>query len=181
MRNGQGLFTILKKSDSLAFNEGKGFVELLVNNFPRFKDEYLYKNQKIGIYKLAQLAVMALQSALSQFEEFRSFKDCDNLTLCADYQLPRSLRFLGILEYGSELKDCVDQEKLIPFGSFIEIELRMATIYAGWQLKKVMNQFCSQKGLQQITSQEIDFMLWNQGRQLNRNTDKHHLTRTIMY
>ena len=164
-----------------AFNRGKGFVELLVRDFPRFKDEYLYKNKTIGIYKLAQLSVMALQSALSQYSDFSPFKDCDVLTLCADYQLPRSLRALGILEYGSELIVSVDQEKLIPSGSPLEIELRMATVFAGQQLMKTMNQILAEEGKALITAQELDYFLWSHGRSLDRSSSKHHLIRTIMY
>ena len=174
-------YNILCEAETRAFNRGKGFVELLVRDFPRFKDEYVYRGKKIGIYKLAQLSIMALQSALSHCSDFSPFKDCDALTLCADYQLPRSLRALGILEYGSELKTHVDQEKLISAGSSLEIELRMATVFAGEQLKKAMNQILAEEGKPLITSQELDYLLWSHGRKLDRNMSKHHLTRTIMY
>lgn len=174
-------YQILYASRSHAFNEGRGFVELLVRDFPRFRDEYIYRDKKIAIYKLAQLAVMALQSSLRLYENFQPFKDCDALTLCADYQLPRSLRDLGILEYDPALTQAVDQEKLIPTGSSFEIELRMATVFAGWQLKEKINDSLSEIGKPLITSQELDYLLWSHGRQLDRNSSKHHLTRTIMY
>jgi hypothetical protein len=174
-------YNVYYEAEARAFNQGKGFVELLVRDFPRFKDEYLYKNKKIGIYKLAQLSVMALQSALSQCPNFSPFKDCDALTLCADYQLPRSLRALGILEYDSELKTTVDQEKLISPGSPLEIELRMATVFAGQQIKKIINQILADVGKSPITSQELDYFLWRHGRELDGNINKHHLTHTMMY
>lgn len=172
---------VLYEAKGRAFNEGKGFVELLVRDFPRFKDEYTYRGKKIGIYKLAQLSVMALQNSLSQCSDFVPFKDCDALTLCADYQLPRSLRALGILEYSSELKAYVDYGKLIPFGSHLEIELRMATLFAGHQLKKATNAILADEGRPPITSRELDYFLWSHGRQLNPYLNRHHLTRTIMY
>lgn len=174
-------YNVLCEAETRAFNQGKGFVELLVRDFPRFKDEYAYKNKKIGIYKLAQLSVMALQSALSSRRDFSPFTDCDALTLCADYQLPRSLRALGILAYGSELERDVDQGKLIASGSPLEIELRMATVFAGEELKKTINQILADEGKPLITSQELDYWLWSHGRQLDRNINRHHLTRTIMY
>ena len=172
---------VFYKAQALAFNKGKGFVELLINDFPRFKDEYIYRDKKIGIYKLAQLAVMALQSSLSAYKKFQPFKDCSLLTLCADYQLPRSLRALGVLEYDLELTKAIDQEKLISVGSSFQIELRMATVFAGWRLKKCLNDCLESEGKAPITSQEIDYMLWSYGRQLDRKTSKHHLTQTIMY
>lgn len=174
-------YNLFLEAKSRAFNRGKGFVELLVRDFPRFRDEYLYKNKMIGIYKLAQLSVIALQGALSQHPGFSPFKDCGALTLCADYQLPRSLRALGILEYGSELQTYVDQEKLIPSGNPLEIELRMATVFAGKQLIEAANQIFAEEGKALITSLELDYLLWNHGRSLDRNSSKHHLTRTIMY
>lgn len=174
-------YNLLYEAKARAFNNGKGFIELLVRDFPRFKDEYIYKGKKIGIYKLAQLSIMALQSSLSQCSDFCPFKDCDVLTVCADYQLPRSLQALGILEYGSELKTYIDHEKLIDFGSQLEIELRMATVFAGHQLKQVMNAILADEGKSLITSQELDYLLWNHGRQLDYDINKHHLTLTIMY
>lgn len=172
---------VLSEAKGRAFNNGTGYVELLVRDFPRFKDEYTYKGKKIGIYKLAQLSVMALQNSLSQYSDFISFKDCDSLTLCADYQLPKSLRALEILKYGSELKTHIDNGKLIPSGSQLEIELRMATLFAGYQLKNVTNAILTREGKPPITSRELDYFLWSYGRQLNPSLYRHHLTRTIMY
>lgn len=177
---GGSFSNLLNEAEGRAFNKGKGFIELLVRDFPRFKDEYIYRGKKIGIYKLAQLSVMALQSSLSQYSEFSLFKDCDALTCCADYQLPRSLRELGILEYSFELKTYVDQEKLISHGSDLEIELRMATVFAGHQLKKIINAMLAVEGKPPITSLELDYFLWSHGRGLDYN-NKHHLTHTIMY
>lgn len=174
-------YRIFKASRAHAFNKGSGFVELLVSDFPRFRDEYTYRDKKIGVYKLAQLAVMALQSSLRIYEDFQPFKDCRALTLCADYQLPRSLRALGILEYDPELAKTVDREELIPAGCPFEIELRMATVFAGWQLKEKINDSLAEIGKPLITSQELDYVLWSHGRQMDRNSSKHHLTRTIMY
>jgi hypothetical protein len=154
------------------------FIELLVRDFPRFQDEYFYKGQKIGIYKLAQLAAMALQSAI---DSDLIFSDLEALTLCADYQLPRGLRALGILEYGPQLMSDVDQEKLIEPGSSMEIELRMATVFAGEKLKQAINAHLMDQGRPRITSQELDYWLWSYGRQLDRTVSKHHLTCTIMY
>ena len=168
-------YNLLHKANRRVFNQGKGFIELLVKDFPRFRDEYIYKNKKVGIYKLAQLSVMALQSLLFPFE------DGDTLSLCADYQLPRSLRALGILEYSPTLTAYVDQEKLIESGSLLEIELRMATIFAGEQLKRCINAILVEQNKPQVRSHELDYLLWNYGRQLDRNRSKHHLTRTIMY
>ncbi len=182
LKKWQGSFyNVLLQSEARAFNEGKGFVELLVRDFPRFRDEYIYRDKKIGIYKLPQLAVIALQSALSSSSGFTHFKDCDALTLCADYQLPRSLRAFRVLEYSSELKTYVDGEKWIDSGSNLEIELRMATVFAGHQLKENINALLAEEGRSLITSQELDFALWSHGRKLDRKSSKHHLTRTIMY
>ncbi len=172
---------ILSAAKRRAFNNGNGFVELLAKDFPRFKDEYIYKNKIIGIYKLAQLSVMALQSALSSYPEFPYFEDCDALTLCADYQLPRSLRANGVLEYEPELSNYIDQEILLAPGSVMEIELRMSTIYAGQHLKQILNQILASQARPLITCQELDSLLWSHGRRLDRSIYKHHLSLTIMY
>lgn len=172
---------VLAAAKRKAFNDGNGFVELLVRDFPRFKDESVYKNKKIGIYKLAQLSVMALQSSLSSYFEVPLFEDLDALTICADYQLPRSLRAVGILEYEPDLANSIDQEILLIAGDEMEVELRMATVYAGQKLKEALNQIFAAKNKPLITSQELDYLLWSEGRELDRNLHKHHLSLTIMY
>lgn len=172
---------ILIEAKRRAFNQGNGFVEILINDFPRFKDEYIYKNKKIGIHKLAQLSVIALQSTLSSYYKFPLFEDFNALTLCADYQLPRALRALGVLEYKAELSNYVDQEIPLVPGSSMEIELRMATICVGEHLKQISNAVLTKENRPLITSQELDFFLWSYGRQLDRNVHKHHLSITTMY
>jgi len=65
-------------------------------------------------------------------------------------------------------------------GSTFEIELRMATVLAGWLLKNEINDVRLKREDFLITSQELDHLLWSRGRQIG-NENKHHLTITTMY
>lgn len=169
---------ILEAAGRRILHNGKGFVELLVQEFPRFRDEYIYRGEKIGIYKLAQLAVMALENTFPQDLQYSSFEDLEVLTLCADYQIPKGFYALGILEYDPILSEKIEKETWLPAGSLEEIEIRMATVYAGELLKKGINERLEEDGKAPITTIVFDNLLWSYSRQLG---GKHHLTRTIMY
>lgn len=170
---------VLLAAKGRALNHGEGFVEILVQDFPRYRDEYLYQGEKVGIYKLAQLSVFALQSALSS-KLHPLFSDCHRLTLCADYQIPRCLHAMGILHYHPLLEETIQKQQCIPKDSAFEIELRMATLYVGSLLKDKINAIRLSRSDCVITSQELDYLLWSRGRRLPPE-NKHHLTITTMY
>gem|GEM_PF-3308539 len=179
LKKWKGSFSeILKMANRRLLNEGAGFLELLIQEFPRFKDEYNYRGKKIGIYKLAQLSAMALENALHYHPCYQSFLDVEVLTVCADYQIPKGLRALGLLEYEPGLATKIEKEEWLNSGSLEEIELRMASVYAGNLLKNRINSLLEKKGTSPITSIKLDYLVWSYGRHLK---DKHHLTRSIMY
>lgn len=175
-------YNVFLASKGRILNQGLGFIEILIRDFPRYRDEYFYQDKKIGIYKLAQLSVFALENAITLDRQSKVplFSDHEVLTLCADYQIPRCLHALGILEYNHLLEEKIQQQQLIPKDSIFEIELRMATVLAGWMLKNKINDIRSRSKDPLITSQELDHLLWNYGRQLGKD-NKHHLTITTMY
>jgi hypothetical protein len=96
------------------------------------------------------------------------FDDALQLPAPADYQLPKMLRFYGVLKYGPMLTMDIDNDVLIPSGSRKECEIRASMILA---CKKL-----SQKSGIDIST--LDYWLW-----LNRKlcTDKFHLTITTDY
>lgn len=96
--------------------------ELIVNNFPNFKDERVYNGQTIYIYKLAQLVT----SDILHIREMKENIDVDysHLIGCADYKIPQILRAMGILVFDDELSKLVDNQTELPIGSEYEVEIR---------------------------------------------------------
>ncbi len=90
-----GEFSTLLKRTNLAFDNGKGLVEIITRDFYTFNDVCIYKptGTTVKFYKKAQLLLAMLHyTEKAQF----TLKDIDNLTVFADYKLPQALRDLGI-------------------------------------------------------------------------------------
>lgn len=159
-------------SKGMLFNDGRGFVERLVKDFPSFDDSLEYKGKKVCFYKRAQLAPAMLYGKFQN--KYKLFNDIDKLTVFADYVLPKALRDLGIFEYTKSLKDKIDNSKLIKANSRTELELRACTIHAADMLIKEINK----KRKYKINALHLDYRLWSEAR---KKPGKHHLTKTIAY
>lgn len=91
-----------------------------------------------------------------------------NITVAADYQLPKVLEGMGVLEYSEDLSKKIDNFDLIEEGSKEEKALRAATILACNEISKK----------HKISIPALDRVLW-----LGRNNFKKnfHLTKTSNY
>lgn len=103
-------------------NIDKKLFEVIIENFPNFKDERIYNNKKIYFYKLAQL----LTSDILHIKEIKDGTKVDysHLVGCADYKIPQVLRGLGILIYDNELSNIIDNNIEIKENSEYEVEIR---------------------------------------------------------
>lgn len=121
-----------------------------------YQDEYLKKIQ-LALYEIG-----------ATFNRVGMKVDVD-VTVAADYQIPKVLEGLNFLTYSKELSQKINNEELIEPGSKEEKALRAATILA-----------CNEIALKnKITIPALDRMLW-----LVRNDfkeKKFHLTRTTKY
>lgn len=138
---------------------GWGDAALLAYLFPKcYEDQYLKK---------AQLTLMFIAA------EWRAMNCARDVALevsaAADYQLPKVLRALGVLEYSPHLQMLVDQQRPIEANSDMERSIRAATLHA-----------CDALALKFVASVEaVDFWLWQQRN--GAQTDKFHLTETTCY
>lgn len=134
-----------------------GFAARLADAFPDgYADEVLKK---------AQLATSAVwRSAVG-----RGFENSTaELTAFADYQIPRVLRAMGLLDYASDLAAAIDSEQLIEADSRDERALRAASILAIEQLALA----------QGVGVADVDYWVWLQ-RKLPK--EPFHLTLTTNY
>ncbi len=157
------------------FDDGKGLVDRLVAEFPRFNDVSPYRGQEIRFFKLSQLAYWGLYAGLRGHRGFR-IDDMGSMTAFADYIVPVALRVMGILVYSPELDEKIRTHQLILRDSDEEIEIRAHMLYATALLTEEINALRPAES--QVIIPQVDARLW-----LNYHTTHwpHHLTRTIMY
>jgi hypothetical protein len=174
-RYGGRFYNFVKACSPRCYDNGKGLVEKLVSEFPRFQDVSNYDGQVVRFYKLAQLGVWMLYSTLRSSGVFR-LRDPERMTAFADYIVPAALRLLGVLEYSPGLEAAIRQRKLIARDSPQEIEIRAHTLYATALLAEEINKL--RPAELQIIIPQVDARLWTH---YHTTFWPHHLTRTIMY
>lgn len=155
-------------------------VDLVTRSFPGFRDTSIYRGRLVHFYKRAQIFVADLWGAFGRPTDSNHtfyFHDIDQITMFADYRVPQILRHIGVLTYSPELSQSIDSRVEIPVGSEEEIEIRAATIVAVERMRKTVNQ---SRNLQ-LTSIEVDWILWNWGELAKDTIAPHHRTLTIYY
>lgn len=158
-----------------AYDKGRGLVERLVREFPRFNDESRYRARTVKFYKLAQLGVWMLHACLSKSGAFR-LADPERLTAFADYIVPAALRVMGIQRYSAKLERSIQTGTLVARESEEEIEIRAHTIYAVALLTEAINK--RRPRAKQVINAQVDARLWTH---YHATFWPHHLTRTTMY
>jgi hypothetical protein len=177
-RYGGGFVSVARASEWKLFGDGeqKGLVELLVQDFPSFDDSCIIDGKKVSFNKRAQLGPAEAYSRFLRSER-ELFPDITKLTAFADYQLPKALRALGILQYSPIMAAKVDAQAFIPAKSRDELEIRANTIHAFDRLLRTINAFRVGNS-EPINVLHLDYKLWSEGRAL---PGKHHLTKTTAY
>lgn len=157
------------------YDHGKGLVEKLAAEFPRFNDVSQYDGHEIKIYKLTQLGYWQIYSGLNGTGAFK-LEDPQKMTAFADYIVPVGLRLMGMTSYSPELEKAINTYQMIPRDSRQEIEIRAHCLYATALLANEVNKIRPKD--QQIIIPQIDARLWTH---FHTTSWPHHLTRTIMY
>ena len=157
------------------YDNGNGLIDRLVKEFPRFDDVSVYAGRTIEFYKLSQLGIWFVYSALRKTGGFR-IDDIDKMTAFADYMVPVGLRLLGITNYSPALEKAINTHQLIPRDSPWEVEIRAHCVYATALLCEEINRIRPAEG--QIIIPQVDARIWTH---YHTTFWPHHLTRTIMY
>lgn len=165
----------LEDCGSLLFNDGKGAIDRLVTEFPRFNDVVEYQGHHARIYKLAQLTFWGLHGQFAQDNRFQ-YEDIARVSAFADYIVPLALRVMGILEYAPELEAMVNRGVVLGRDSDEEIEIRAHSIYAVAMLTEEINR--RRPADKQVIMARVDGRLWTA---FHASFRPHHLTVTPMY
>lgn len=145
---------------------GPTIVQAITDYFPTWRDE----QRNVKFNKRAQLFITMLHGRLGEYSRFTGM---DQLTCLADYQLPKVLRHLGIIQYSKKLEDIIDSEQLILEGSDDEFSIRVSTLDA-------VKQLCEELSTRNINVNpaQLDYLLWKSSRNID---SPHHLTITTAY
>ncbi len=157
------------------FDGGKGLVDRLIAEFPRFDDTSDFKGHTIQFHKLAQLTYWGLYSGFQGHGGF-PIDDIASMTAFADYIVPVALRVMGIMVYTPELEEKINSHQLVPRDSAEEIEIRAHMLYASALLTEDINALRPPE--LQVIIPQVDARLWSS---YHTTHWPHHHTRTIMY
>ena len=152
-----------------ANNSAEQLAEILAK-MPLFQDEYSYNNQRLPIYKRAQIMASDLALAFDN-KAYGKFDDLDKLSIFADNLVPHVLRLDGLLQYSPELAKKLAARELLESASPEEIEIRAISLHASELIAKSLN----------VPARELDILLWNKGQAMKYRKIARHRTKTSFY
>ena len=168
-------YNFIRSCPPRLYDNGKGLVEKLAAEFPRYNDVSLYDGHEIKFYKLTQLGFWQIYSGLHETGAFK-LEDPQKMTAFADYIVPVALRLMGVTSYSPALEEAINSHQLIARDSRQEIEIRAHCLYATALLAGEINKLRPPN--EQIIIPQIDARLWTH---YHTTSWPHHLTETIMY
>ncbi len=142
---------------------------------PFYRDIFQYEGQDVYILKRAQITASDLHIAFSG-ESYGHFNDIGDLTIFADNLVPHVLKVDGILTLSSELELAINSGRPLRSGSYEEIELRACSIHA----VELLREHFSTIGIK-VSSQGLDYLLWNRGLAEKYQEKPTHITRCCYY
>jgi len=117
----------LEHAQEAAGHDAVGLARFLMDRVPSFRDERVYRGQRLVFAKRAQLCAAMLHLRRRSLGA-PGLRGTEHLTAFADYMLPRALRERGVLRYGPALAAGVDARRVLPAHSPEETEIRVATV-----------------------------------------------------
>ncbi|XP_034477257.1 queuosine salvage protein [Drosophila innubila] len=157
----QGRFENVVKA---AKNSAVTLLQLIVNEFPCFRDQADFAGERVSILKRAQILVGDLWSCY-RGEGLGYFEDIEKITMFADYRIPQVLVHFGSLEYTPELLELLKKDTIMQNGDPMEVEIRGASIYIIEEVKDAVLDILKQKhpdvDTRNVNSILIDQYLWD--------------------
>lgn len=146
-------------------------IKIILADFSSFRDITRLRGRKIPFLKRAQILTYDL-NWMFDGEGLGKLSRLNELTAFADYKIPQMLRWLGLINYSSELAQKVDNLILLKAGSREEIEIRSATIWGVELLRQEISD---------VSAGEIDSALWEISQDLKAQEKPYHRVRTMNY
>nr|CAD2134663.1 unnamed protein product [Meloidogyne enterolobii] len=163
---GGSFYNCLLKCSNSALN----LLQLIIENFPNFRDFAEYRGRKVSFLKRAQILVADVYSCLHGKDSNADFTDINKLTMFADYRVPQALAYLNVLEYGNGLLENLKNNKLLKCGGEEEVQIRGFSIEACELILNEIKNICETrknsinpetfKKLNNFTCVDVDVWLW---------------------
>ncbi|KZS05422.1 UPF0553 protein [Daphnia magna] len=165
-------------------NSAQKLLELIVSNFPSFRDEGIFEGERVSFYKRAQILVADIWSVFKG-KGLGSFSDIDTITMFADYRVPQALVHFGAMEYSDKLNKLLSTNHTFMNGDQEEMEIRGCSIHAVELIKEELKSQSVNfnKETLPINSAMIDYFLWEYRRRFATDLAKvpYHKVRCIYY
>jgi hypothetical protein len=144
-----------------ANKSAKKLLEIIVDNFPSYRDEANYQDRKVTFYKRAQILIADIWACF-EGRDLGEFNDIDDITMFADYRVPQVLRFYKSIDYSDELNEFLKKNQLMKTGD--QFEIRAASILAcNLITENVKNLFKNDINDSKVHVNDIlvDYFIWN--------------------
>ncbi|KAM3917395.1 queuosine 5'-phosphate N-glycosylase/hydrolase-like [Leptodactylus fuscus] len=141
-------------------------MQLVVDNFPSYRDEGVFQGQKVAFYKRAQILVGDTWGVLEGQNE-GCFHDIDKITMFADYRIPQALVHFGAMSYSEDLLKKLKEGWLFKNGDREEMEIRGCSIWAVELVCDYLRELFEKNGQKmsnEINPVLIDHFLWDYAR-----------------
>lgn len=171
-----------------AGRDALSLVQVVVREFPCFRDEAEYEGQRVALYKRAQILAADVDLILA-VQGLPGLSNVDQLTMFADYRVPQVLLHYGVLSYSSQLMTKLRKEHLFENGSPEEVEVRACSIEAVERTVLQCRSELVSRGMDadgaaaSVISVWVDYFLWEYRVQNARalSSVPYHRTRCIYY
>nr|DBA20054.1 TPA: hypothetical protein GDO54_015795 [Pyxicephalus adspersus] len=141
-------------------------MQLIVENFPSYRDEGDFQGKKVAFYKRAQILVGDTWGVLEGKGD-GCFYDIDKITMFADYRIPQALVHFGAMRYSEKLLKKLHLGWLFQNGDREEMEIRGCSIWAVELVCECLRELFEKKGEKmsnEINPVLIDHFLWDYAR-----------------
>jgi hypothetical protein len=151
------------------------------------RDVASYEGQTVAFLKRAQILAADLWDRFGG-NGYGEFSNIEELTMFADYRVPQSLQYFGVLHYSNELMTKLRSGVHLPQGSAEEVEIRGCSIWAVELIKHKIHELClshdtSGPSHRRVYSVSIDYYLWKYAKTHSKLMTQFpiHRTKTIFY
>ena len=137
-------------------------IQLVVENFPSFRDEGVFDGVPVCFYKRAQILVADIWGCLGG-RGAGAFDDLAEVTMFADYRVPQALAFIGAIAYSDKLTTALKEGVLLRSGDRWEMEIRGCSIHACELIRGKAEELLKESGESdsKVNAVLVDFFLWS--------------------
>ncbi len=142
---------------------------------PFYRDIFPYAGRDVYLLKRVQITASDLYIAFNG-SGYGRFDDICDLTIFADNLVPHVLMLDGILQYSDSLAAAIASGQMLVSGSDAEIEMRACCVHA----VELMREELAIRNIL-VSSQGLDYLLWNRGLDERYARTPSHVTRCVFY